>query len=297
MGLSIYYIAALLAAFLYAVGALLIKRASAEGAGVTRILFIINWQRLLLVVPLFFIFGFEVQDGSRWVWTLIDSLCCFIGSVFVLAAIRSGEVSVQTPLMGSKVLFVATFALFFTAAPIPISWWVGAFLTFFAVFILGLPSILKRGVSLVAIFYALSSCAFFALADVIIAREGPIFGELPFLIATTAFVALESLVLIPFFRRSINSIPNSAWGWLLLGGAFMAIEETLMLVSLSFYGRATDLNILYSSRGIWSILLVWFTGHLFANYEKNVGKRVMFLRAVGALLLCVAIVIILMDSP
>ena len=48
------------------------------------------------------------------------------------------------------------------------------------------------------------------------------------------------------------------------------------------YGEATLVNILYTSRGIWTIALVWMVGHWFGNTEHTHGPKVMIRRLVGS---------------
>lgn len=67
----------------------------------------------------------------------------------------------------------------------------------------------------------------------------------------------------------------------------------LICLALGFYGNATAVNILYSSRGIWSVVLVWLLGGWFGNSEREQGKEVMVRRLVGAFLLFLAIILVI----
>jgi len=64
------------------------------------------------------------------------------------------------------------------------------------------------------------------------------------------------------------------------------------MFAVGYFGDAAGTNVVYSSRGIWSIALVWFVGHWFANFEKEVGPRTLLMRLVGAMLILSAIVLI-----
>jgi len=48
-------------------------------------------------------------------------------------------------------------------------------------------------------------------------------------------------------------------------------------------------NLLYSSRGLWSVLLVWSVGPMFGNHERDTGSEIMLKRLVGSGLLLLAI--------
>jgi len=55
---------------------------------------------------------------------------------------------------------------------------------------------------------------------------------------------------------------------------------------------ATTTNVLYNSRGVWSVVLVWWVGHWFGNTERARGPGVMLRRLAGSLLLLSAILLL-----
>lgn len=289
------YILPLFAGLVVSIASMFVKRATEEGAGITRILFVSIWMFFIVLLPVLFLDS-EVLDWSRWWGPVLAGTSTFTGGVLILASIRFGDVSVQAPLMGTKVIFVATYSLFFINTPIPASWWVGVFLTFFAILMLGISDLFRKKVSLLGVFLALASSALYALTDVLVAQEAPLFGRWPFIFGTVATGAVMSLGLIPFFRKTLWSISGKTWKWCLLAGALLVTQHLALLFALSYYGQATVINIMYSSRGIWGIALVWFVGHWFGSKEREVGGRIMFRRLIGALLFCLAIVIVLTDN-
>jgi hypothetical protein len=50
--------------------------------------------------------------------------------------------------------------------------------------------------------------------------------------------------------------------------------------------------VVYSARGLWSVLAVWWVGHWFGNTERDRGGSVLRTRLFGAALLLVAIVLV-----
>ena len=51
------------------------------------------------------------------------------------------------------------------------------------------------------------------------------------------------------------------------------------------------MNIIYSTRALWGVLLVWIIGHKLGNFEVSQhGHAVMAKRLAGALLLSIAVV-------
>jgi hypothetical protein len=69
----------------------------------------------------------------------------------------------------------------------------------------------------------------------------------------------------------------------------------MFIVAVSLYRQVTSANVLYSSRGLWSVVGVWAVGHWFANREQHLGARVLVWRFIGALMLMIAILIVLLD--
>jgi hypothetical protein len=75
----------------------------------------------------------------------------------------------------------------------------------------------------------------------------------------------------------------------------LALQGLMFITSISIYRHATVANVLYSSRGLWSVVAVWGIGHWFSNREQHLGARVLVWRFVGAILLMAAIVMVLLD--
>jgi hypothetical protein len=108
------------------------------------------------------------------------------------------------------------------------------------------------------------------------------------------FVALYSFALIPFFHAPPRAVPRPAWRPLLCGGALIATQGILFISAVSTHGKATAINVVYSARGLWSVLAVWWLGHWFGNTERERGAQVLRWRLVGALLLMAAIVLVIL---
>ena len=77
-----------------------------------------------------------------------------------------------------------------------------------------------------------------------------------------------------------------------MGGAvLLSLQATGIAFSIVAYKEVTLTNILYNTRGVWSVLLVWAAGHWFSNTERSVGGRVMGRRLAGAGLMLLAVFI------
>ena len=58
-------------------------------------------------------------------------------------------------------------------------------------------------------------------------------------------------------------------------------------------GGAARANVIYSSRGLWSVVAVWAVGHWFGNREQHLGASVLRWRLAGAVLMMAAIALVL----
>ena len=66
--------------------------------------------------------------------------------------------------------------------------------------------------------------------------------------------ALMSLALWPAFEGRLTGVPRSARGPLLLGALFMGLQAISLVRTLGVYPDTTRINIVYNSRGLWSVL-------------------------------------------
>jgi hypothetical protein len=141
--------------------------------------------------------------------------------------------------------------------------------------------------------YAVLSALAFAVTDILVQRGAPHGGFALFGPVMFGLMGLYSFGFMPFFHEPLWAIPRATWRWLLPGAVLLALNAMGMAYSISTYGHATPINIVYSSRGLWSVALVWVFGHWFANTERAVGPVVMRRRLAGAGLLVLAIVLVL----
>jgi len=281
----------LTAGLCYAIAALFIKKSMAGNIGITRVMFVSNWALFVIYLPLL---ALETKpfDFTHWHWPVATSIVGFTGIVFSFLSLKVGDVSVATPVLGSKVLFVAVFSLFFLPEKVQTNWWAGAVLTTIAIYLLGGPGHKRKKNTVLCISYALASACFFAIADIMIQRWSGTFGFYRYLVCVAGLIAVESLALIPWFQAPLRSVSRTSMAWLIAGTAFMGIQFFMIAYALSHYGRATAMNIIYSSRGIWSILLVGMFGRWLNISDAQAGKKVMLWRAAGALLLLLAIFLV-----
>jgi drug/metabolite transporter (DMT)-like permease len=142
------------------------------------------------------------------------------------------------------------------------------------------------------IIYALLSAVSYALFDVLVRKWASAWGVGRFLPITAAFLALYSLTIIPKFKAPLRELNWPTWRWLLAGTFFIAVQSLIFVFCLAQYGQVTAANVIYSSRGLWSVVLVWLVGHWFRNQEQQLGMRILRWRLAGAVLMTAAIVLV-----
>ena len=295
MTIPIYYVLPLFCAVVAAFATMLLKLAMDGGIGLTRLLFISNWLTFILLLPLWFL-GDGPVLWERIYWPVITSFVAMGGLVFTFLSLRIGEVSVVTPVAGVKVLFVALFSLFLVSEKVRGSWWMGAALTVMAVYLLGASGVVFRKRNAYAILAAVTGAAFFGLGDVLIQRWAADFGFYHYVVISSGLIAVESFALMPFFHAPLRAVPSKSWMWLITGTVLLSLQWLALAYCFSNYGKATAINIIYGSRGLWSVLLVWMIGPFFGNTEKNIGRKIMLRRLAGAVLLCIAIALVIFDG-
>lgn len=283
-----YHWIPLLNALVYTLAALCIKRATTHGIGPWRTTFITNLALFLGAFPLWF-FGRPLDSLMVLLVPLGAGVLFFLGQLLTCLAIHRGDVSLLTPLLGTKVVFVAIIVSLCLGESLSLSIWVGAILSTVAILLMRGGKSIDRRKAMVTIYLGVGSALSFAGTDSVMQAYGHDLGFHKMAAGTFSGVMLCSFVLVPFFSSNVGSISTPTWKWMGLGAALMLVQAGLMAYVLSSYGKATEVNIIYSSRGIWSVVLVWWIGHWFSNEEKSLGRGVMLRRLVGSLLLIGAI--------
>lgn len=280
-------------AFLYVIGALTVKRAGAFGVGVWRTSFVANWIMFAVFVPFWFWRGGQLHPPADYWQPAVTGLCFLGGQALLFLALSKGDVSVTTPVMGAKVILVALFSSLLRVGDVPLKWWLGAGLSAAAVALLHLGEESKhRRVGLTVLLAALSAASF-GLGDVLMQKWVPAWGAGSYFPPMFLLVALYSLGFVPFFAAPLRALNSEAWRWVVAGGFLMAVNNAGIVITLGIWGGATAVNIVYSVRGLVSVVLVWAIGHWFANAERHLAPGVLRSRLVGAALMIGAVVLVL----
>ncbi|MDG1891909.1 MAG: DMT family transporter [Verrucomicrobiota bacterium] len=292
-----YLLMPLVAAAFYATGALFFKEAFRRGASTLHTFFVTSWIMGFFFAP----FIFWETEPFQWNllhYPVLTALTFFFGHWMTFTAIRTGDVSLVTPIMGTKSIFVALFAWLTFNKAIPAGMWMATLFTALAVYVLGkTDSSGKRHSIPLATWLAIGSAACFGLCDALVQEWAPVFGVKAFLTLMFATAAILTLCLVPFFETPLRHLKRKTWGWMLAGAVLTAQQAILVGLAVSMFHNATGVNVVYSSRGLWAIVLVWLSKKIIGQSLERTESNHLWWRLAGAILMCLAIVLAVMDSP
>jgi drug/metabolite transporter (DMT)-like permease len=280
----------LLAAILFACAALLIKRSGNWRIDIWRVSFLCNVVTGLAFQP-FLLFRDQAIQWSLWWQPLIVALLYVLGQVLTLTALARGEISVAAPVLGLKIIFVPLFLWLIAAGLLPTSTWLACLGATLGVVLLNASDgSTGRGRVGFSILTAGAGAAAFALFDVCVQLWSAPWGPETFLPVMFIMATTISLILIPFFQGSLRSIPTEAWPTLLGGATFFALQALAIVCSVAYWEQVAVSNVVYSSRGLWSLAFVWLLGKQLHASDTGLTPRVAVLRGCGAGLLLLSIV-------
>ncbi len=283
----------LIAGLLYVFSALFIKRTADFGVGLWRTTFVANVVVALLFSVLWAFGGKPVIWQLLWQPFLI-ALMLFAGQLCQFFAIEKGDVSVAVPVFGLKVILVAFLTPILIGEHVGLTLWVAAFLSVAGVTLLNRKDEGKSPTNIgITLISGGVGAICFALFDVLVQKWAPAWGIGRILPLIFGMNAVLSLSLIPMFKSPLRDIPRPVWRPLLAGSALLGIQSIIFVSTFAVYGRATAANIAYSSRGLWSVVLVFLVGHWFNNQEQHLGPKVMRWRLAGSTLMMTAIVLVM----
>ncbi len=281
----------LASAMLYALGALFLNAAGKAGVNGR-----VTTATCNLLLAAFFL---QFYDWSRFpamgdpFWPVVLlGLFFVLGQGFTMLALSLGEVSIVSPVMGLKVIFVNVFLAVGLREMLPLQVWIAAGLS-----VLGVAALqanpgrhVRPPHAVLAMICAFVSAGFFAAADVVIQYWSPKLGFELFVPPAMVLSAVFALLFLLPDGAGIRRLTGNAWKLLMPGGILLAGQSLLLIFAIARYQQVAQINIVYSSRGIWSVVFVWLLGHLFANVEfKHGGRARVLYRFAGSVLITVAI--------
>ncbi len=217
-----------------------------------------------------------------------------LGQVTTLVSLTRGDISVSAPVLGLKLLFVPLFIWLLGAGDLPRSLWIACGLSALAVVLLNYSQEKSsRERALFSLVTAASGAAAYALFDVCIQLFTPQWDDGGLLPVAFLFSCCISVPFVRAFEAPLSSIPRAGWFALAGSSVLFAIQAMGIVGSVAGWGEAAISNVVYSSRGLWSLLLVAWAGRWLTVQESGLNGTVLRVRVCGALLLFCSIGLLL----
>ena len=284
----------LASALLYAAAALCLKIALGRGLTTWAVLFFSNMVLALFFLPLLF-WGTSGWNPSAAPWALLAGLLFFVGQIGTFRSLQSGDVSIATPALAAKVVFVALLSL-----PIPGSrpdpdLWLAVVLTMAGMILLQRGPARRASRPLSTLAWALLAALSFAAADIVVQTGAPDAGFtlfMPVMFGTVAALALP--LLWPHVLRAPRPVRDrGAWRWMATGVVLLGLQAMGMGTAIGLFGDATGANVVYGSRGLWSLLFLAVVARHLGIEDSVFDRRTLVLRVLGAVCILAAVMLVL----
>jgi drug/metabolite transporter (DMT)-like permease len=280
------------AGFLFALSALFIKKAGSFGLGLWRTAFLCNLV-VGVVFALLWPLGGPFPGWSHLWQPAIAGLLLVSGQTFQFLAIERGDVSIAVPVFGIKVVLVAFLTIQLLGESVSPALWLAAVVSVLAVLCLGRRAETGHHHHLAITLAAGLACAVcFALFDVLVQKWAAGWGIGRFLPLIFWMAAAYSVVMIPFFHGPLREVPRASLRWLLPGAILLGLQSVVFISTFALLGKVAVANIAFSSRGLWSVVLVWWAGQWFDNRERHHPRHILLWRLAGAVLMMAAIALV-----
>lgn len=285
----------LIGAVLFTLSSMVIKRAFQRGAEAIPVFHHANYLGAVMF-SILVVFETNPFRPELLYQPAIVALTIFAGAWFTFAAIRMGDVSLVTPLLGVKVVVVAATSVLLTGEQVSGMMWVAAGLAAAGIFTLSFKDIRVKGPLLPTLTLALLSATTFGVSDVLLQKWAPGFGPMAFISTMAWIVAGYSIIQGLLLNTPFPRFPQKARKWVWISNFLLTSQALMMAIALACFNDATHVNIVYGSRGLWGIVLVWLIGPMMGLNESNRQPGTMAWRLFGAVLLTVAIILAVLEQ-
>ena len=242
--------------------------------------------------PVMMLLGGTMQPLEMfWQPAIIGALFLF-GQFFTFLAVKVGDVSIAAPVQGVKVLIVPALAVLFFAEPMPSTIWVAASIAMVGiVFVQATDHTVERSRIVFAVLFALLAALAMTLFDLFIQRWAPAWGAGYFLTVAFGCSAVLSLLFLPLADRPSQLAAPDIRKPLVIGCLFMTLQAIGMTLTLAHWGDATRVNIVYSLRGLWGVILTWVLSQRMNIEQATPNNKIMRMRLIGAVLIAISVAI------
>ena len=222
-------------------------------------------------------------------------LLFFAGQVATFRSLASGDVSIATPTLATKVVFVALLSLMVPGSRSGTGLWIAVGLTMLGVILLQSGARHPASHPLPTLLWALLAALCFAAADILVQTGAPRTGLTLFLPAMFLTVALVSFpLLLPKVRATSSQlIQRGGLWWTVAGVSVLGLQAMILGLAIAMFGDAAGANILYGSRGLWSLVLLGLMARHMGLTDSVAHGGTFVLRLIGGLLILSAVFLVL----
>lgn len=282
----------LLASILLICGLILIKRAGEAGCGPVTPLAMTNMASAIIFSALWFLGG-DMQPPQMLWQPAIVAVLFVSGLVCTFMAIERGDVSIATPVLGVKVIFVAFILTVFIGQQLPGSVWIAAILAACGIAVIQWTGQADSRRAVFTILFAVAAAVSFATFDVLVQQWSPKWGTGRFLPIVYWMVGLLSLAMIPWVDFSALKKPGMRFQ-LIMGSILIALQALCIVFTLAQFGDAARVNVVYTLRGLWGVALAWGAAKVWGGPEADLETNQMVTRVAGAIMLTLAVILVVL---
>jgi drug/metabolite transporter (DMT)-like permease len=288
----------LLSSLLFVLGAMFAKQSALRGTSPFTNTALSNLTLALVWMTVGLVRG-EGLPIIAWGPAAAIAFAFFLGQLCTYLAFQFGDVSLATPIFGVKIIIVAFLSVFFAEKAITASIWTAAVLAAIGIGVVQVGSgtstkhPLTAGRATLTVILAVLAATALSLFDIGLQHYGRTYGAERFLTVMFVFTGVISCGLLPWVDRPARILQIQAAWPLAMATLLMAAQAISISYALGRFGDATRVNIVYSLRGLWSVLLAWLLGRLAVNPEGKLSSRTLLFRLIGAILLLISVVVAL----
>ncbi|MEO8205059.1 MAG: hypothetical protein ABI615_02685 [Chthoniobacterales bacterium] len=272
------FLLALTAAIVYPFSILLLKRAMVNGASSWQVNFYSNVMMALVTQPIWFL----LREPRR--------------QIFAFAALRSGDVSIATPLLGTKVILVALLAPLVAFQALRPEWLFAAALCSIGIFLVSSAKhvSVKHSAVFRTALLSLAAASAYATTDVLIQRLVEKHNMIAFVPLQFGTVAVLSIIFyLPIFGFKILPLAKVSRTCLLSGTFILGLQAAAVCMGIALFRDATTFNIVYNTRSIFSVVLIGVAGYRFGLPESKMESKTLRMRLLGSTLVFASVVLVM----